>query len=57
MRELDGQWACRECGAVVDGVPPGRTPKVTINAASGRPNVRVLTIDGEEVHRCELRRK
>ena len=55
MRQLDGRWVCVECGATID-VPNGKDPKPTIHAASGKPNMRVLMIDGKEVHRCEVRR-
>jgi hypothetical protein len=46
-------WTCRECGAVID-IAPGRVPDVRIHGASGRPNMRVLVLDGEEIHRCEI---
>ena len=26
----------------------------TIAGASGQPNVRILSVDGKEIHRCEL---
>ena len=54
MRKRDGKWTCKQCGTILD-VPAGRKPDVTIAAASGQPNVRILTIDGVEVHRCVIR--
>lgn len=53
MRKRRGHWECKQCGAVVD-VPAGRQPDVMIAAASGQPNVRILTIDGTEIHRCMI---
>jgi hypothetical protein len=54
MRHLDGKWLCAECGAVLH-VADGDEPKVTIHAASGKPNVRVLMLRGVEIHRCEIK--
>jgi hypothetical protein len=34
-------------------LPADSVPTLTILAASGKPNVRVLTFDGVELHRCE----
>ncbi len=53
MRKRRGKWTCKQCGAVLD-IPADRRPDVTIAAASGRPNVRILTIDGAEIHRCVI---
>ena len=53
MRKRRGLWTCRQCGAVLD-IPAGRRPEVMIAAASGQPNVRILTIDGKEIHRCVI---
>jgi hypothetical protein len=55
MRQQDSQWVCAHCGAVID-VPEGAQPTVTIHAASGQPNVRVLMLDGKRIHRCEIKR-
>ncbi len=51
---VDGKYVCAQCGALLD-IPPVPDPQVTVHAASGKPNVRVLTLDGREIHRCELR--
>ena len=53
MRKRRGKWTCKQCGAVLD-IPADRQPDVMIAAASGQPNVRILTIDGEEIHRCVI---
>jgi len=44
---------CAQCGATLD-VPIGKTPKVTVVGSGGRPNVRVLVVEGREIHRCVL---
>ena len=51
MRLHDGRYECTLCGAVLD-VDSETEPKVAIHAASGKPNERVLSIDGNEIHRC-----
>jgi hypothetical protein len=49
----DGRYECAVCHAVLD-VPEGVLPQVEIQATSGKPNVRVLRINGTEIHRCEV---
>jgi hypothetical protein len=51
---VGGKYVCAKCGAKLD-TPLGEPPKVTIRAASGEPNVRVLSRDGEELHRCTIK--
>jgi hypothetical protein len=46
-------WTCKQCGTALD-VPAGRRPDVMIAAESGRPNVRILSVDGREIHRCVI---
>jgi hypothetical protein len=53
VRERGSTWTCRECGTVID-IEGGRVPDVRIHGASGQPNMRVLVLDGEELHRCEI---
>jgi hypothetical protein len=53
MRKRRGKWTCKQCGVVLD-VPDGRRPDVMIAGESGRPNVRILSVDGREIHRCEI---
>ena len=53
VRKSGSTWTCRQCGAVID-IEPGRVPDVRIHGASGRPNVRVLVLDGKQIHRCEI---
>jgi hypothetical protein len=54
MRRRGDRYECALCGAELD-VPFDATPKVTIKAASGQPNVRVLSIGRKEIHRCEAK--
>jgi hypothetical protein len=53
MREREGRYECAHCGASVD-VPPQAQPRVIIQMSSEEPLVRVLTLNGKEVHRCEI---
>ena len=53
MRMRRGDWMCKQCGAALD-VPDGRRPDVKIAGASGEPNVRILSVDGREIHRCVI---
>lgn len=51
MRLRDGRYECAQCGAVLD-IAPDKMPSVAIHGASGKKNERVISVDGEEVHRC-----
>jgi len=51
VRSSHGKWYCRLCGAELGAVTDER-PRTMIVGASGRANVRVVIIDGREVHRC-----
>ena len=53
MRLFDGRYECVLCGVVLD-VPVTASPTAVLEARGGRRNVRVLTIDGSELHRCEV---
>jgi hypothetical protein len=53
VRLRDGRTECALCGAALD-IPEGVTPTITIHAASGRPNIRVISIGREEIHRCQI---
>ena len=53
LHRVDGKVVCKRCGAQLD-IPEGRTPEVTFYAESGRPVIRVVKVDREEIHRCRL---
>ena len=53
MRLRNGRYECAYCGAVLD-IPLLNDPHVTIKAASGVPNVRTLSLEGKEIHACEI---
>ena len=55
MRVREGQYECALCSARLD-LPFNARPKVMIKAATGQPTWRVLSIAGQEIHRCERRR-
>jgi hypothetical protein len=53
MRLNDGRYECTLCGAILD-IGLLDNPRVTIHAASGTPNERVLTLGTREIHRCAI---
>ena len=54
MRLVDGRYECAHCGTVLEMAPEAE-PRVVFHAASGQPNMRVITVEGREIHRCEVR--
>jgi len=46
-------YECSLCGAIVE-VSGDARPVVMMAAQSGEPNVRVVTVEGVEVHRCVI---
>ena len=56
MRLVDGRYECAQCGAVL-AIAPEAQPMVVFHAASGQSTVRVITVDGAEIHRCETRER
>jgi hypothetical protein len=53
VRLHDGRYECAHCGEYLD-IPLTKKPVITMTARSGEPNVRVLSLDGREIHRCEI---
>ena len=53
VRYRNGRYECAQCGIALD-VPPQTTPVVTIIAASGKPNIRAVSVDAIEIHRCVI---
>ena len=49
----DGRYECALCGAVLT-IPLTAKPRVVLEARSGKRNVRILSMDGRELHRCEV---
>jgi hypothetical protein len=54
MKLLDGRYVCTHCGTVLKFPVTSPDPHVTVRVQSGSPSVRVLSLDGRELHRCEL---
>jgi hypothetical protein len=54
VRLHDGRYECAHRGAVLD-IPLTPDPHVAISAASDKPNIRTPTLDGKEIHSCEIR--
>jgi hypothetical protein len=44
-------YRCALCGDLLE-IPDAGEPRVTVEGTGGQPNQRVLSIDGEEIHRC-----
>jgi hypothetical protein len=53
MSPLPGRYVCPQCGAQTD-IPGNEVAKVGIKAASGAPNVWVVTAGRVEIHRCDI---
>lgn len=52
MRQISAStWECTQCGAEV-WVERGRRPIATFVTRSTRPQERVVTVEGQIVHRC-----
>jgi hypothetical protein len=47
-----GKYFCVLCGAELD-VSEAKSV-TTIVGASGKANIRILSVNGKEVHRCEM---
>jgi hypothetical protein len=50
----DGSYTCALCGADLDVAEHDLV--TTIAGRSGKPNERILTKNGEVIHRCEIQR-
>ncbi len=55
MKIEDGNYVCALCGA--DLTVSETDTVTTIAGASGKPNVRILSVKGTEIHRCEMPRR
>jgi hypothetical protein len=53
MKLIDGMYSCTLCGAPLD-ISEAATI-TTIAGSSGKPNMRILSADGREIHRCAMR--
>jgi hypothetical protein len=51
VRIVDGKWHCRLCGAELDA-GLDQHPRTMIVGASGRTNMRALSVGRREIHRC-----
>lgn len=53
MRRRGGRYVCELCEAVLD-IPPDAKPKLMFVQEADGPRIRLLVIDGQEIHRCEV---
>jgi hypothetical protein len=51
----DGRYECAYCGAELDIAPDDDLPDVVVEDATGRSKMRILSLNGREVHRCNIR--
>jgi hypothetical protein len=56
VQRRDGRDNCSLCGEEIP-MPRRRRFRTVIIGVSGKPNVRVVTVEGAEVHRCEIRNR
>jgi len=56
VRRVGFLWRCVECGEDLDLPEHSAPPQTVLHAAGGKPNMRVLMVDGAEVHRCVVAR-
>ena len=56
VQRRDGRDNCSLCGEEIP-IPRRRSFRTIIIGVSGKPNVRVVTVEGAEVHRCEIRNR
>ena len=55
MRLVDGRYRCTMCGTLLE-VPSGDELRIVLTGPEGGPRERVLIMDEEELHRCEIPR-
>jgi hypothetical protein len=48
-----GENRCTLCGEEF-ALPENGKPRTMIAGASGKPNLHIISVDGVEVHRCEV---
>jgi len=53
MRQRDGRYECAYCAQVVE-IDHDVVPTMLFHAEDGRPEVHIITVNGLEVHRCEV---
>jgi hypothetical protein len=53
MRVVRGKHECANCGAPLD-LAATDVSSVVFRGGSGQPNVRVIVLNGTEIHRCEV---
>jgi hypothetical protein len=51
VRQTNSGYECAQCGAPI-AIPKDALPRTSFSHGSGKPRVRILSVDGNEVHRC-----
>jgi hypothetical protein len=47
-----GRYLCKVCGALVETGPHHEPPLSVLVTARGRPDQRLVMVNGYEIHRC-----
>ena len=55
MKSPNDEYECLLCGAVLT-IPPDKEPIIMFIGRRVSGMVRAITVDGREIHRCEVRR-
>jgi hypothetical protein len=53
VRFVNGKWYCGECGAELCDVLA--VPLASLVQQRDKPMMHVVTVEGDEIHRCEVR--
>ena len=56
VRRDGDHFECTLCGAILDDVNEGTVIRTMVVGSSGQPNVRVILVDRQEIHRCDVPR-
>jgi len=51
VRQTNSGYQCAQCGAPLD-LSKDALPRTSFSHGSGQPRVRILSVDGADVHRC-----
>ena len=54
MRVRDGRYECSDCGAALELSSLDEALRVVVYETTAEPKVRILTLNGHELHRCTV---
>jgi hypothetical protein len=53
MQHVNDRYLCDYCGELID-IGRDEVPREVLHGSSGQKTVRVLSVAGTEVHRCDV---